>query len=226
MTSPAPVDTALAPARDKLANAIHALIDPRRQTLDGGRHTWLDSVYAELAEAVYEKHARGGGSAQPASPLWIDASDCLTEIWRLAHRAHPEHPGYTSKDRYQSQRLESPTVLRLQIIAERKWRPQDTERITDLAAELERLTAKAVHLLESQLGGVKDWSLPNPCPNCGRTHVYVDSGGDRVRRPALQITESFCRCRNPDCDGFWRSIEFQFLGTLLGYRPPEGVISV
>lgn len=218
MTAPA-TDTALQPARTKLAQAIAALIDPRRVTLPTGRHTWLDSVFQELSDAVYEKHALGGGTANPASPLWLDASDCLQAINALARNEHPENPGFYPEDRFEP-RLEHPTVLRLQAIDARKWRPQDVPRINRLSADLERLTLKAQNLLTPPT----HWFLPNPCPLCGRTHVYVNNSGDMIRRPALTLTPDYCRCGNPDCEGWWPASRFQLLGRLLGYRPPEGVI--
>lgn len=206
-------DGALQPARERLSAAISALIDPQRVTLPEGRHTWLDSTYQMLVDSCYEKHSLGGGRSQPASPLFLDATDCRYEIDDLVRH---EHPMPTPALEW-----EHPTVLRLQKIDERTWRPQDTRHIIEFAAELERLTKKA----ESLLDPATLWYLPNPCPLCGKSTVYVDNSGDQVRRPALQLTVDWCRCGNVDCEGFWPNREFSFLGRLLGFQPPEGVIT-
>lgn len=214
-----PADENLAPAREQLATAIHNLIDPRRVTLPTGRHTWLDSVYQELADAVYERHGTGQGGTEPGGGLWLDASECLTAIDRLAQAEHPQHPGYAPQDR-RERRLTAPTVLRLQAVDDRRWRPQDAPHIREVATNLERLTLRAENLLSPPTV----WYLPNACPLCGADHVYVADAGDQVRRPALQITTDYCRCGAPNCDGYWPASRFQFLGALLGYRKPVGVI--
>lgn len=207
-------DENLAPARDQLAQSIHQLIDPRRVTLPTGRHTWLDSVYQELADAVYERHGTGCGGTEPGGGLWLDASETLTAIDHLAQAEHPQHPGYALRNR------SNPTVRRLQAIDDRRWRPQDAPHIREVAVNLERLTIKA----ETLLNPPTVWYLPNPCPLCGQDHVYVTDSGEQVRRPALQITTDYCRCGAPNCDGYWPASRFQFLGALLGYRKPVGVI--
>lgn len=214
-----PADENLAPAREALANAIHQLIDPRRVTLPDNRHTWLDSIYQELADSVYERSGTNHGSTEPGGGLWIDASECLTAIDSLAQAEHPQHPGCGPQNRSGS-RLIHPTVLRLQAVDERKWRPQDAPHVREVAVNLERLTIKAENLLTPPVV----WFLPNACPVCLQDHVYVNDNGEQVRRPALQITVDFCRCQNPRCEGFWPSSRYQFLGALLGYRKPAGVI--
>jgi hypothetical protein len=219
MTQPEP-DGNLIGARQRLQNAIAALIDPRRHTLSTGKNTWLDSVYQQLAEAVYEKHALGGGRATPASPLWIAASDCLYGIDHAAKVEHPEKPEPT-RQRTAQPRLTHATVWRLQQIDDRTWRPQDTRHILEFAATLERHTLLAENLLNPPTR----WYLPNPCPRCEQDHIYVDDNGIQVRRPALAINESYCRCGNTDCDGFWRSKDFGLLGRMLGNPPPAGAVN-
>lgn len=214
-------DTALIPARNRLTDTITNLIDPKRVILPTGRHTWLDSVYQQLTDAAYEKHALGGGRTQPASPLWIDATDTLRAIDTLARVEHPDNPGFDSQDRHQKAATTHPTVLRLQAIDKRRWRPQDTEHVNQLRDHLDTLTLKAEHLLTPSI----HWHLPNPCPDCGATHVHTDDNGELVRRPALELSEHYCRCTNPDCDGYWPSSRFQWLGRRLGNQPPEGVIT-
>lgn len=204
-------DGALQPARQKLSDAIAALIDPTRKTLPTGKHTWLDSIYQQLAEAVYEKHALGGGRATPASPLWLAASDCLHDIDHATKLECPEKPETDIRV----------TVWRLQAIDGRTWRPQDTRHILEFTATIERHTLTAENLLDPPTR----WFLPDPCPLCGKDYVYIDDSGTQVRRRALAINEDYCRCGNRDCDGFWPSTKFEFLGKLLGYQPPEGIIA-
>jgi hypothetical protein len=165
----------------------------------------------------------GGGRAQPAAPLFIDAVDTLRSINDAARVEHPAQPDCDAHSGSES-RLRPITVWRLQQIDARTWRPQDTEHINQFAGDLERLTHKAVTLLENQLGGNPQIPLPNPCPLCGLDEIYVDDSGDQVRRHPLRLTIDYCRCDNPDCRGFWPNTEFAFLGRLLGYRPPEGLI--
>lgn len=229
MTATPAADTALIPARHRLQDAISALIDPRRIDLPTGRHTWLDSIYAELADAVYEKHALGGGTTQSASPLWIDASDALQDIDRLACAEHPQHPGFAPQERTQGRELafEHPTVLRLQQIDARKWRPQDTEHINQFATDLERLTLRAANLLSPS----KHFGLPgNPaCPRCERDHIDIVRDNEKIQLPALEIVmpdrgDPYCHCKTPACDGYWLLRDWretERLGLLLGYRPAE-----
>lgn len=216
MTNP---DEALQPARDRLATAVAALIDPQRVTLPEGRTTWLDSVYQQLADACYEKHSLGGGTAQPAAPLFIDAADCRSDIDHTVRVEEPDQPPFDAHSDAQG-RLRHITVARLQWIDARTWRPQDVPHIVRFAADLERLTIRARNLLTPPV----NWYLPNPCPLCGKSIIYVDNSGDRVRRPALQLTTDWCRCGNEECDGWWGKEKFRFLGELLGYARPQGVL--
>lgn len=80
--------------------------------------------------------------------------------------------------------------------------------------------AKAVDDLFSP----KPMYLPDRCPHCNHDHAYrLSDSGERIRTPALSISiEHGAKCAR--CHDVWEPSELVFLGKLLGYRGPAGVI--
>lgn len=194
--------------QNQLANAIAALIDPRPETHNGDT-IWTDSIYTELRAAVHGARAgsQTGGPAQSQPPLWIDGMDLLAVIddttKRWVRRGHgPEHP----------------TVNRLRYIDGRKWRPQDTPVMADIAAQIGRWVTAYRKLVDD-----KPLTLPNPCPNCQNTHAYRWQDGERIRTPALHVTPDRCVCQA--CRTEWPAAHYGLLARQLGYQPLPGVLT-
>lgn len=204
MTNP---DEALQPARDRLATAVAALIDPQVQYLDGGRRTYLDSRYQQLADAVSGQTgtARSGGGGR--LPIWADCFDLLNAIdtevreWRCTPRTATN------------------TIPRLSAMAEKLWRPQDTSQLQQWATRIEAWVLRADQLLYPTAVVF----LPDPCPVCGAAISYRrDSAGENVRQPALSIRYEGARCG--ECERLWEPPQLPLLGRMLGYHPQPGII--
>jgi hypothetical protein len=107
-----------------------------------------------------------------------------------------------------------PSVGRLRCIQTRRWRPQDTRQIEQIANAV-RAWADAVDAL---LNPPRHWTLPSPCPSCNTAIVYRrDSGGEMIRQPALQIDPEGCFCTK--CRAHWTPDKFVFLARVLGSLP-------
>ncbi len=193
-----------------LQNAAHSLVGPRGDT--AGR---IPSRYTQLRGALYgARGGHGGRHTAPSSvlPLWIDAMLLLITIddrvglLEHDHRPPPlQHPGH-------------PTLRRIQQIVLLHWRPQDASTVTMIAHDFARF-AKAI----DDLFDIKPIFLPDPCPHCGQNHTYrLADDGQRVRTPALQVSVTGAVCLA--CHDRWAPDELMFLGRILGYRRPAGVI--
>lgn len=211
---PVPEDGNLPAAKHRLENAISALIDPKpetRTTDDGKtRIEWLDSLYRELQEACPGDQGHGHGTARSVIPFWVDAVDLLHEIdtavtaWEPPYPIQPgdlTHPAY-------------PTVLRLQTIEHRAWRPKDVHGMDQISGIIESWCAS----IKALLTPIPNWTLPAPCPACGTKVVYrKDSAGELVRHPALTIGTLGCECLK--CHAAWGPERFVFLARVLGSLP-------
>lgn len=208
---PGDTDGNLPAARQRLHEAISALIDPRPYPLEGGRYTWLDSLYMTLRDALTDCRAGTGGHQTIALPFWADAMKWLNTIDIGVHHWHPQWP-LSDIDEY-------PTILRLQALDDRKWRPQDCAHINHMAANLEHWAIQITKLFEA-----KPKHLPNPCPRCGAKTVHrrTDDDDQPIRQPALQITDAGATCGQ--CHTTWPPEQLQFLGRLLGYPKPDGIL--
>lgn len=191
-------------AREKLRDAIFALIRVRRHTIHVDtkiKRVKLLSRYDELAQAVAAHRGGSGGKWQGQLPFWVDAMMLLGEIDDAVVKMHPapnEWPGWTAE--------------RLQVLEAKKWRPQDCDDVFKHAKELETLVA-----LVDKLFNPQPIPLDDACPKCGVKTVYRNSDGEQVRTPALQITELGCTCGN--CKANWPVDHLPLLGRLLGYKP-------
>jgi acetyl esterase/lipase len=110
--------------------------------------------------------------------VWADALDLRIEI---DDTVKGWEPGGAS------------TPAGLRQLTGRRYRPQDTRTLEEIAGTVESWAVAIRSLLDPQR--VKHVSAP--CPACGATHVYRrDSAGERVRVPALQIVvETGCTCQ-------------------------------
>lgn len=218
MTAPQTTEDGNLPdARRKLDDAISSLIDPKpRYTESEAGTVWLDPLYAQLQDAVPGEKQHRSGVPRSQAPLWVDAVDLLREIDTAVaawEPPWPEIPGDLTTD------PPPPTVLRLQTIQARTWRPQDTTHIKTITARITTWTERITTLLADT--HIK--TLSAPCPACGKTTVYrQDSAGELVRQPALQITTIGCQCQA--CKTSWAPDLYMHLARVLGYDLPAGVL--
>lgn len=224
VTTEANVEHQLPAARTKLHDAISDLIDPRPQTTDTGEIRWLDSLYDQLTDAVPGQFLGRSGLQKSQPPMWIDASDLLTEIdaairqWQPdTHTFLPICPGIILTIPLPPN--QPAAIHRLNLINQKRWRPQDTKLINSYANQLEGWVKRIDNLFAEN----HTKHLPAPCPACNIQTVYrTDAAGERVRQPALQITILGCECMN--CHHVWGPQLFMHLARVLGYRLPEGVL--
>lgn len=196
-------DGNLPAALKTLGDAIHRLTGPQSRFMDGALH-WASSRYMQLQESLHgeQVNAGTGGGSKSRPPFWTDAHDLLQEIDEAVACWQPAYTGVP------------PTVGRLKWIEARKWRPQDCRQIEQITGAVAEWAAQIDALLDPP----KRWTLPYPCPSCEETIVYRrDSGGDRVRQQALQISEQGCTC--VACKAYWPPEKFTWLGRVLGSLP-------
>lgn len=214
-TTSADDERSLPQARRELHDAVCDLANPRPEYTDAGT-VWLDSLYLQLQGAVPGEKQQRSGVARSQPPAWIDAIDTLRDIDRTVTGWEPRWPaipGDLATD------PEPPTVLRLRIINERTWRPQDTAEVKKIAAKIRWWVDHITTLLADT--HVKHISAA--CPACGKTTVYrKDSAGELVRQPALQITTMGCVCQA--CRASWSPDLYLHLARVLGYDLPAGVL--
>ncbi len=209
-------DGNLPAARQRLGNAISALIDPKPETrqhdTDGTKIEWLDSLYDQLCDAV--PGGQGNGSSPPKSspPMCIDAIDLLTSIRVKTSEWEPRPNIDASGDPGPIE------IIRLKALDARLWRPQDCTHIATIATTIQGWCASIRELLTPE----RHWTLPNPCPACQTAIVYrKNSAGESVRQPALQIGPNGCTCQN--CRYTWDPQHFAHLARVLGTMP-DGVL--
>lgn len=203
----ATADGCLPAALDRLYAAVAALVDEGKQSFDG---TILSapSVYAQLLDEVPSKPGRDEhvrGRRQMVAPVRCDALDLLNEIDTAVKAWHPRGTS---------------TPARLRGLAARKWRPQDTRSLEQIAAGVESWVVQIRSLLSPQ--HVKHVSAP--CPACGATTVYRrNSSGEWVRQAALQVVaEQGCTCAA--CKHTWTPDRYLFLCKVLGFNLPAGCL--
>lgn len=194
-------------ARKHLAAAVDRLCRPTPRIINHRmRHqpSLYDQLRNDLAGTQATDH-KTHAKSQP--PIWIDAAMLLTEIdtqtRQWVHR--PKDVG---------------TTTRLDHLADKTWRPQDTDHVTTITNTITRWCDQITHLLDPQ--SVK--TIAAPCPSCGRkTITRRDSAGETVRTPALTvIADQGCTCLA--CRAHWTPDRYLFLCRLLGFDLPEGVL--
>lgn len=206
-------DGNLPAALRQLGDAVSKLIDPQPLTHDDRLH-WTDSLYDQLCDEI--PGSQGNRSRVPHSspPLCIDAAELKNEIDVAVAIWEPRPVIDVSVDN-----VSPMTVLRLQAIEKRGWRPQDVHGIEQIVSALAAWCESIANLLNPP----PQWHLPNACPACDVAVVYrKNSGGESVRQPALKIGATGCICQN--CHHQWGPALFQHLANVLGYQLPEGVL--
>lgn len=217
MSQPIETDGNLPAARNKLSNAISALIDPKpthRQLDDGtNRIEWMDSLYDQLTAAIPGSQGNASRVPQSSPPMCIDAVDITRKIDARTAEWEP-------RPEIDASRPTPPiAVIRLQAIDKRGWRPQDASLVEQIAGEIEAWCKDITALLNP----APRWHLPNPCPACETAVVYRRNSSDEVvRQPALQIGPNGCVCQH--CHHTWAPEYFQHLAQVLGYKLPPGVL--
>lgn len=207
MTEP---DTDLLPyTRTQLSNAISALIDEKPHTLheeDGTRIVWVESMLGQLEEAVTaSQNTMHRGAARSKPPLWVDAVDLLHEINRTTRSWWPQ-PTLN-------------TVGSLREIDAATWRPQDVPDLNEWTAQIRRWCTA----IETLLSEERTMTVTGACPQCDTKTVHRWIDGERVRKPALQITTKGCVCLN--CREVWPPERFALLAAALECKPIEGVLA-
>lgn len=210
MTQPANEGGNLPAARRKLGNAISALIDPKptnRNHDDGtSRIEWVESLYDQLTDAIPGSQGNATRVPQSSPPMCIDAVDIMRDINTQTAMWEPRPDIDITRD--------TPiAVIRLQTIDKRKWRPQDTPLVDDIATAIDDWCER----IRALLNPTRRWTLPNPCPACDTAVVYRrNSSGETVRQPALQIGPNGCECQH--CHHTWEPGHFMHLARVLGYE--------
>lgn len=206
-------DGSLPEARRRLEDAVSGLCDPVSQVVDG-QLLWTDCLYVQLLESLPGDQGQGHGVARSLPNIWLDACDLKTEIDTAVGIWEPR-PVIDLRDG------DPPplTMVRLEAIEKRRWRPQDTRSMDQISGIVEAWAGSIKQLLNP----TPRWSLPNPCPACGTKIVYrKDPAGELVRQPALEVGPLGCECRQ--CHYNWAPAYFTHLAQVLGYSLPEGVL--
>lgn len=194
-------------ALNHLHNAVKALCGPQALYLDNQLRRG-PSLYVQLWDATMgeQSNAGTGGGSKSRPPFWTDAFDLRNEIDTAVECWQPAYQGVP------------PTVGRLNCLLEHPWRPQDIRQISQITTAVESWVTAIGELMNP----TPKWTLPNPCPACGRAIVYRrDSGGELVRQPALKIGVNGCTCQH--CHATWAPERFVFLARVLGSLP-DGVL--
>lgn len=194
----------IALARTKLSHAIARLCGPQHRS----HHQHLltaPSLYDQLATNLAARQGDTRTPAQSLPPLWVDALQLRAEI---DGEVKTWAPGGGS------------TPDRLTKLADKSWRPQDTDTVYAKARRLAGWCDSIVNLLDPEHKKFIDAA----CPSCGRRHVHRrDSAGEMVRQPALVvITNIGASCQH--CEAAWSPDRYLFLCRLLGFELPEGVL--
>ena len=192
-------------ARTKLERAVRRLCAPQT-CVHYDQVLSAPSLYEMLAAGLTARQGDTRTPAQSLPPLWIDATQLLTEI-------DAEVRGWLP-------RTKATTPQRLTNLSDTAWRPQDYEQVTRMARRLTGWCDNIVQLFDPEHRKY----ISAPCPSCGKATVYKrDSAGDIVRQPALTVVAHVgCTCQH--CDAHWSPDRYLFLCRLLGFELPAGVL--
>lgn len=193
-------------ARTRLGRAVQRLTAPRPAVYHDTTR-YAPSLYSCLKDDLAGTQGDTRTPAKSLPPIWIDASQLRMDIDAQTVKWLPVPGG---------------TPDRLQRLSFKSWRPQDFDTVSSIAAKVDLWCENIINLLDPESRKFIEGAA---CPRCGKTWVYRrDSGGDHVRQPALKLVVSQgCTCQA--CQAFWAPEKFMFLGRLLGYQTPEGVVS-
>lgn len=217
---PVEEDGNLPAALRALEDAVAALIEPREELVDG-QLLWTDSLYVQLQESLPGNQGSGHGQAGSVPPAWVDAMETLMNIDSMIEVWEPRPLIDVSAD------PPPITVIRLQAIRSRNWRPMDChsiEQITGIVKEwVEDIKVLFINepvraLWAAQGGGFA------ACPTCEKTMAKKrDRGGEMVQYPALQVLpDGATRCMA--CKTSWGPELAMWVCRQLGYPLPKGVL--
>jgi hypothetical protein len=211
-----PQDGNLPAARRRLEAAVWALVEPRTQWIEGkARHA--PCLYLQLRDAVPGEQGNTRGQPRSVVPFWPDAMSLLDQIDTRIGIEQPMFKGVP------------PTVGRLRLIVARKWRPQDTRKVDQIADVIEQWVKEIDGLLNPE-PSVYLYAAPPAigaaaCTACQTDYVWKPDPGDNgrpKRQPALKVTKDGCRCQK--CHASWEPGQLRMLAAALGYPLPAGVL--
>ncbi|CAN1494932.1 hypothetical protein MCEMAEM6B_02218 [Mycobacteriaceae bacterium] len=189
------VDGALPATTKRLADAVHALVEPF-PVWHGGICRLTPPLYVRLRAALRGTAGRSGRRL-PASRLPC-RGDVLALLVQIDSTTAEWNRGTDTADR-------------LRALAARTWRPQDCQQLDDYSTALEAWTHTAAELLGDRPAEI---ALRLPCPACSRKYVYRLSSGENVRSWALRVSEDGARCQH--CHATWTPGQFEWLARVLG----------
>lgn len=197
------VDGNIVAAKKVLGRAVQRLTAPKRHMTT---NRWAPSLYQQLVDDAAGAQGETHTPAKSLPPLWIDNLQLRAEIDRQAAVWCP---------------VQGSTPDRLNRLAWRQWRPQDTELVTGMSARVESWCESIQALLFPEQ---RVFVHGAACPSCGKRTCYRrDSAGDVVRQPTLKlVADQGCTCQA--CGAFWGPERYLFLCRLLGFELPEGVL--
>lgn len=192
-------------ATTALEDAVHALCNPQPHRIHANEYfagdlAWTPSRYEQLADAIDITASHTGyGGGNSGLNVWIDPLMLKMSIDLRAQTATGAR---------------APTPLLLRTLAQVAWRPQDTEHLEALTAEIHGW-CKAV----DDLFAPKPAYLDAACPQCGQTKTHIiQDDGDRVGRPALAVSVergAWCQACHQD----WPLDRLPILARLIGTMP-------
>jgi hypothetical protein len=204
---PTPTDEASLPqAVDELYRAVAALVDHRKQFINGrvlAGPSMYESLLGEVpAKSSGDTFTRGVGRSIPC--VFVDAVDLRAGIDGRVKSWQPRGDS---------------TPARLRALASRRWRPQDAALVRRYATETQAWVSAIGNLIDPP--HVKD--VGAPCPACGRRWFYRSRDGEDIRQPALQLViETGCTCQA--CGAHYTPDRYLWLCKLLGFEVPAGVL--
>jgi hypothetical protein len=196
-----PVATIMSPedglplAKRRLADAVATIADPVPLWV-GGTCRWGEPIYAQLRSALRDKPQRHTPGWRAVAPCRLDALALIVEVDSTVATWEPNTKGST--------------IDRLHQLIGRGYRPQDVALITGYSDRLQWWAITTTELLAPEARVY----LRQPCPACGAHHCYRDRSDERVRAPALKVSETGCWCGA--CQAFWSPDQFHWLARLLG----------
>lgn len=216
MSQPIAEDGNLPAARQDLKHAIHQLTQPIPALINNKLHH-APALYMQLRDAIRGEQGTGyNGAPQSQPPLWVEAIDLLNEIDTAVEIWQPQPAGVP------------PTIGRLNALNTKTWRPQDVRNIQQITTACQQWAAKIENTLNP--GHVKHFRAPDgdgyaPCPQCGKATTYRTdpADGEPKRVPTLQwVAETGTTCIV--CRSSWDPFHTLWLGRVLGFELPEGVL--
>lgn len=196
-------ERALPQAIRDLGDAVRKLTAPQHRYLGDALRT-APSRYHQLCAEIAGTQGENHAPPKSMPPLWLDAAQLIADIDRQARRWEPGPDG---------------TVSRLRVIADKTWRPQDTELVFSMSITV----GKWCDTIDALLDPVSVKDVSAACPACGAKHIYRNKDGERVRQSALQIvTETGCTCQA--CDTHWGPELYLHLARVIGFDTLPGIL--